>query len=65
MKDQSSVFRVGEWVYADDWCYGRIVSIDGDEAFVEFETDRGGGSFAFKLCELRHAPKPRKRRIKR
>lgn len=36
-------FRVGDKVYASDWCYGKIVEIEGDTAYVEFETERGGG----------------------
>ena len=62
--DYDTNFQIGEWVYVDDWFYGRIMDIDGESVFVEFETDRGGGSLSFNLCELRHAPSPKKRRVK-
>lgn len=46
-------FRVGDMVYASDWCYGEIVRIDGDMALVEFDTGNGGGSLWFDLSDLR------------
>lgn len=45
-------FQIGDWVYASDWCYGQIMDIDGDSALVEFETERGGGSFWFYIDAL-------------
>lgn len=45
-------FEVGDWVYASDWCYGVIVSIEDDIAVVEFETFGGGGTWSFWLDEL-------------
>lgn len=48
-------FEIGDKVYAGDWFYGTIVDIDGDIAFCEFETERGGGTLAFKFRELRRA----------
>lgn len=47
-------FRVGDKVYASDWCYGKIVEIEGDIAYVEFTTERGGGCLPFELNELEH-----------
>ena len=47
-------FKIGDKVYADDWCYGKIVEIKGDIAYVKFETERGGGCLNFELSELRH-----------
>ena len=32
------MFEVGDYVYASDWCYGRIIDLDYDGAFIEFET---------------------------
>lgn len=61
-KNTAADFQIGDWVYADDWCYGRITVIYDDSAMVEFETDGGGGSFSFELSELTHAPRPKKRR---
>lgn len=50
------VFKVGDWVYASDWCYGQIVEIDGDNlAYVEFDTGTGGGCMSFELSELKLA----------
>ena len=48
-------FKVGDYVYAGDWCYGIIVEIENDVAYVEFETYCGGGCFSFGLDELEHA----------
>lgn len=45
--------KVGDKVYAEDWCYGEIVRIDGDFADVEFEHGNGGGCLPFKLSDLR------------
>lgn len=47
------MFAIGDYVYASDWCYGRIIDLDYDGAFVEFETSNGGGSFSFYLDELK------------
>lgn len=52
-------FKVGDWVYADDWCYGQIVSISGPFAVVEFTTDNGGGTMNFYISELTHAEPPK------
>ena len=46
-------FKVGDKVYASDWCYGTIVDIDGYIVLVEFETECGGGTAGFHLRELR------------
>lgn len=53
MIDQS--FRVGDLVYASDWCYGEIVEINQDEriAYVEFTTGNGGGCLPFGFDELK------------
>jgi hypothetical protein len=45
-------FNVGDWVYGDDWCYGKITDICDGVAQVEFDTGTGGGSFSFGLDEL-------------
>ena len=47
-----SNFKVGDKVYASDWCYGEIVAIKGDTADVEFTTESGGGCLAFELSDL-------------
>lgn len=49
-----TTFRIGEKVYASDWCYGQIVAIEGTVAYVQFETQRGGGCMEFDLSELKH-----------
>ena len=45
-------FQVGDWVYAEDWCYGQIVDIDGDFISVEFDTGSGGGTCTFELGDV-------------
>lgn len=57
-------FKVGDWVYGEDWCYGRIVAIEDDEdvAHVEFETQRGGGCLPFLFSELELADPPKKKK---
>lgn len=45
--------EIGDKVYAQDWCDGIITDIDGDEALIEFETARGGGSIWFSTNDLR------------
>lgn len=47
-------FRVGDRVYSSDWCYGKIVEIEDNIAYVEFATERGGGCLPFELNELEH-----------
>ena len=44
--------KVGDKVYAEDWCEGIIDEIDGDTAIVEFTTFCGGGRISFSLEEL-------------
>lgn len=51
-------FQIGDWVYADDWCYGQIVDIEDSIAVVEFETWCGGGSIPFSISDLEKAPNP-------
>lgn len=48
-------FKIGDWVYAEDWCYGQIIDIDGNFASVEFDTGSGGGTCLFDICDLVHA----------
>lgn len=47
-------FKVGDMVYASDWCYGEIIRIEDNFADVEFETAGGGGTVSFELSELKH-----------
>lgn len=44
--------KVGDKVYAVDWCEGIIDEIDGDTAVVEFTTFCGGGRLSFLSEEL-------------
>ena len=48
-------FEIGDKVYASDWYYGTIIDIDRDLAAVEFETERGVGTYVFTLDQLRRA----------
>ena len=49
------IFKVGDCVYDNGFhIEGKIVEIEGNVAYVEFETDRGGGCIPFELTELRH-----------
>jgi hypothetical protein len=54
-----SKFKIGDWVYAEDWCYGQIVDLHSSWAVVEYSTPAGGGSFSFKLSELYKAEPPK------
>lgn len=45
-------FKLGDWVYAGDWCYGQIVAIDDDTVSVEFDTGTGGGTVTFEKDEV-------------
>ena len=47
--------KVGDKVYAEDWCEGVIDEINGDSAVVEFTTFCGGGRLSFPLDELQLA----------
>ena len=48
-----SQFRVGDWVYGSDWCFGQIVHINEDNtADVEFESCGGGGTACFAFDDL-------------
>ena len=47
--------KVGDKVYAEDWCEGIIDEIDVDTAIVEFDTSCVGGRLSFSLEELRLA----------
>lgn len=53
-------FKVGDWVYAEDWCYGQIVDIEDNLAHVEYDTGTGGGCMPFELSELELAKPPKK-----
>ena len=55
-------FNLGDWVYASDWCYGQIVSIDGDIASVEYDTEIEGGYglCSFMLEDLKKAEPPKR-----
>ena len=44
--------KVGDKVYAEDWCEGIIDEIDGDTATIEFTTFCGGGRLSFLLKDL-------------
>lgn len=55
--------KIGDKVYAQDWCEGVITDIDGDEALIEFETARGGGRLSFSLEELQLAESDKKAKI--
>ena len=57
------IFKIGDWVYAGDWCYGQILDFDGQEkdiAVVEYDTGTGGGSMSFDLEDLEPAEPPTK-----
>ena len=56
---EKNKFKVGDKVYASDWCFGEIVKIDGEIAIVEFDTGNGGGCMPFHLSELRKRATPK------
>ena len=45
-------FKLGDWVYAGDWCYGQVVAIDDDTVSVEFDTGTGGGTWTFDIEDV-------------
>lgn len=45
-------FKLGDWVYASDWCYGQIVAIEDNLVMVEFDTGTGGGTWTFEADEV-------------
>lgn len=48
-------FKIGDRVYVEeDFIYGRIVEIEKDLVYVEFNTYGGGGCLPYKLSELKH-----------
>lgn len=49
---KENIFKIGDYVYADDWCYGQIVEIANGLAYVEFDTGTGGGTLPFDFNEL-------------
>lgn len=51
-------FKVGDYVYGGDWCYGRIMDLTDDGAIIAFETERGGGNLYFDFEELTFAGNP-------
>ena len=65
VKENVTEFKVGDWVYASDWVYGQIVSIDGNFADIEFDTGTGGGCLPFDISELTHAESPKKKNKKK
>ena len=58
-------FKVGDWVYASDWVYGKIVNMEDGFAEVEFCTENGRNCLPFKLGEITHADAPKKKNQKK
>lgn len=48
-------FKIGDKVFASDWCYGTIVDVDSaqNQVMVEFETSGGGGTASFDIKDVR------------
>lgn len=44
-------FNIGDYVCGDEWCYGNIIKICTDIAYI----NGTGGVTCFKLSELKHA----------
>ena len=53
-------FKIGDWVYASDWCYGQIENIEDGIALVEYFTPGGGGCCSFLIDDLQKAEPPKK-----
>lgn len=53
-------FKVGDWVYGSDWCYGQITNIDEVTQlyYVEYDTGFGGGTATFLAEDLKYARHP-------
>ena len=56
MKD--CILKIGDYVYASDWCFGEIVGITHEGVWVEFDTGNGGGTAFFDYDEVELAECP-------
>lgn len=57
----NTIFKVGDKVRSIEYCVeGTITELEDDFAYVEFHTNRGGGTLPFPLADLRHLEKKRK-----
>ena len=56
-------FKIGDWVYVGNWCYGQIVELKDDYARVEFDTGSGGGNVLFPLTDLQPAEPPEETKL--
>jgi hypothetical protein len=54
-------FQIGDYVFAEDWCYGRIIYINEVYAEIYFDTLKGGDSMTFALKDLKHAEPPKRK----
>ena len=52
-------FKVGDKVYADNWCHGEIVKIDGEIALIAVDTGIGGACMPFHLSGLSKRATPK------
>ena len=48
-------FKIGDWVYVDDWLYGQIIELEDDGAQIGFDTAGGGGCIFVAYGFLRKA----------
>lgn len=48
-------FELGDYVYGEDWCFGQIVKLEEDGVWVEFDTERGGGTCVFDYDQIKLA----------
>lgn len=46
-------FQLGDYVVAEDWCYGRIVYINNEYAEIDFVTLHGGGCLTFNIKDIK------------
>lgn len=54
-------FELGDYVYAEDWCYGKIVYLTDKFAELDYHTTSGFKNKTFALEDLKHAEKPKRR----
>ena len=53
-------FKLGDYVYAEDWIYGKIIYLDDKYAEISFQTKKGNGYKTFFLTDLKHAEPPKR-----
>ena len=57
---EEQTFHLGDYVFAEDWIYGKIVYLDNEYAEISFQTEKGNGYKTFSLTDLKHSETPKR-----